>query len=112
MENKDEYLEIQSVLDAFEIIGGKWKFPILYSLCKGKKRFKELEADLRGISSRALSNALKDLEMNQLVAREAFPTVPVKVEYSLTAYGYELEPVIETMRNWGKEHRKRIFGKK
>ena len=111
MEEKNDYVEIQAVLDALEIIGGKWKFPILYSLCKGKKRFKELETDLKGISSRALTNALRDLEINGLVSREVFPTVPIKVEYSLTEYGYQLEPVIESIRNWGKEHRKRIFEK-
>ncbi|MEM0939630.1 MAG: helix-turn-helix domain-containing protein [Bacteroidota bacterium] len=111
MENKNDYVEIQAVLDALEIIGGKWKFPILYSLCKGKKRFKELETDLNGISSRALTNALRDLEINELVSRKVFPTVPLKVEYSLTEYGYQLEPVIESIRNWGKEHRKRIFEK-
>ncbi|MEM8939265.1 MAG: helix-turn-helix domain-containing protein [Bacteroidota bacterium] len=111
MENRNDYVEIQAVLDALEIIGGKWKFPILYSLCKGKKRFKELETDLNGISSRALTNALRDLEINELVSRKVFPTVPVKVEYSLTEYGYQLEPVIESIRNWGKEHRKRIFEK-
>jgi len=111
MEKMDEYVEIQAVMDALEIIGGKWKFPILYSLCKGKKRFKELEADLKGVSSRALTNALRDLEMNGLVSREAFPTVPIKVEYSLTEYGFQLEPVIESIRNWGKAHRKRIFEK-
>ena len=111
MGNKDEFIETQAVMDALEIIGGKWKFPILYSLCKGKKRFKELEADLKGVSSRALSNALKDLEENDLISREVFPTVPLKVEYSLTEYGYQLEPVIESIRNWGKEHRRRIFEK-
>lgn len=109
MDKREDFLEIQSVMDALEIIGGKWKFPILYSLCKGKKRFKELEADLKGVSSRALSNALKDLELNELISREVFPTVPLKVEYSLTEYGYQLEPVIESIRNWGKEHRRRIF---
>ena len=111
MEKRDDYIEIQAVMDALEIIGGKWKFPILYSLCKGKKRFKELEADLQGVSSRALSNALKDLEENGLIHREVFPTVPLRVEYSLTKYGDQLEPVIEAIRQWGKEHRKRIFEK-
>ena len=111
MDHQDDYLEIQAVLDALEIIGGKWKFPILFSLCKGKKRFNELESDLKGVSSRALTNALRDLEMNGLVSREVFPTVPMKVEYSLTDYGFQLEPVIESIRNWGKEHRKRVIGK-
>lgn len=43
MKNK---IQIQPVMDALEIIGGKWKFPILYSLCGGKKRFKDLLEDI------------------------------------------------------------------
>jgi DNA-binding HxlR family transcriptional regulator len=106
---KHDYIEIQSVLDAFEIIGGKWKFPIIYSLCQGKKRFNALEKDLDGVSPKALTNALKDLEMNGLILREVFPTVPVTVEYSLTDYGRDLRPVLLAIQEWGKKHRKRIM---
>lgn len=109
MKKDSEYVEIQSVLDAFEIIGGKWKFPIIYTLCKGKKRFKELETELKGISPKALSNALKDLEMNGLIFREVFPTVPVTVEYSLTPYGKDLKPVLLSIQEWGKKHRKKVI---
>jgi len=97
-------------MDALDIIGGKWKFPIIFSLCSSTKRFSELKKDLKGISARALSNALKDLEINGLISREAFPTVPVTVEYSLTDYGAELRPVLLAIQEWGKNHRKRVFG--
>ncbi|WP_318345198.1 winged helix-turn-helix transcriptional regulator [Flagellimonas baculiformis] len=109
MKNKDEFIEIQAVLDAFEIIGGKWKFPIIYSLCQSKKRYNELQTDLNGISPRSLANALKELEMNGLVKRNAFATVPVTVEYSLTKYGNELKPVLLSIQEWGKKHRKKII---
>ena len=113
MKNKNEdYIEIQSVMDAFEILGGKWKFPIIYSLCKEKKRFKELETDLQGVSPKALSNALKDLEINGIIKREVFATVPVTVEYSLTTYGKDLKPVLLSIQEWGKKHRKKIIGDK
>ncbi|MAO16377.1 helix-turn-helix transcriptional regulator [Flagellimonas marinaquae] len=111
MGKSNTYIEIQSVMDALEIIGGKWKFPIIYSLCQSKKRFNELQADLKGVSPRALSNALKDLEVNGLVNREVFPTVPTTVEYSLTDYGDELETVLVAIQDWGKKHRERIIGK-
>ncbi|MEL6675043.1 MAG: helix-turn-helix domain-containing protein [Bacteroidota bacterium] len=110
MSSSEEYIEIQSVMDALDIIGGKWKFPIIYSLCTSTKRFNELQKDLNGISPRALSNALKDLEINGLISRKAFPTVPVTVEYSLTEYGEELRPVLLAIQTWGKNHRKKIFG--
>lgn len=106
--NENKYTEIQSVLDAIEVIGGKWKFPIIYSLCDNTKRFKELENELKGISPKALSNALKDLEINGLVHREVFPTVPVTVEYSLTTYGKDLKPVLSALQEWGKKHREKI----
>lgn len=61
MAKRTDFIEIQSVLDAFDIIGGKWKFPIIYSLCQSKKRFNELEKDLKGISPKALTNALKKI---------------------------------------------------
>lgn len=111
MDKGNDFVEKQAVLDALEVFGGKWKFSILYSLCKSKKRFNELQADIEGISSRSLTNALRDLEINGLVSREVFATVPVKVEYSLTEYGFQLEPLIESIRSWGKEHRKKLFGK-
>jgi len=109
LEKESEFIEIQAVMDALEIIGGKWKFPIIYTLCKGKRRFKELENDLKSVSPKALSNALKDLEINGLVSRQVFPTVPVTVEYSLTGYGKELKPVLLSIQNWGKNHRKKVI---
>lgn len=109
MEKDSEFIEIQAVRDAFEIIGGKWKFPIIYTLCKGKLRFKELEKELKGISPKALSNALKDLEINGLISRDVFPTVPVTVEYELTAYGKDLKPVLLSIQDWGKKHRKKVI---
>lgn len=111
MARDKEYIEIQSVMDAFETIGGKWKFPIIYTLCKEKKRFKELETELKGISPKALSNALKDLEMNGLISRAVFPTVPVTVEYSLTPYGKDLKPVLLATQEWGKKHRKKVMNR-
>lgn len=109
MDNHEEFIEIQSVLDVFEMIGGKWKFPIIYSLCQGKKRFKELENGLKHVSPKALSNALKDLEINGIVSREVFPTVPVTVEYGLTQYGKDLKPVLLSIQQWGKQHRERVI---
>ncbi|WP_276500755.1 winged helix-turn-helix transcriptional regulator [Terrimonas pollutisoli] len=111
MAKNNEFIEIQPVSDALEIIGGKWKFPIIFSLCHGKKRYKELEKDLNGVSPKALTNALKDLEINGLVKREVFATVPVTVEYSLTQYGKDLKPVLLSIQEWGKKHRKKIMQK-
>ena len=55
-----------------------------------------------------LSKELKELEINGLVDREVFNTMPVSVQYSLTDYGKSLDKVIETMRDWGLTHRNKI----
>jgi len=106
MKNK---IQIQPVMDALEIIGGKWKFPILYSLCGGKKRFKDLLEDIGKITPKMLSSELKSLECNGLVSRKAIATVPVTVEYELTEYGETLEPVLRHIQMWGMNHRKKII---
>jgi DNA-binding HxlR family transcriptional regulator len=99
------------VRDALEFLSGKWKLPIIISLSFGNKRFKELSADIQGITDKMLSKELRDLEQNQLVKRTVYDSVPVKVEYSLTDYGNSLDKVVNELRSWGVQHRKRIMKK-
>ena len=106
---KKDKIEIQPVMDALEVIGGKWKFPILYSLCSGKKRFKDLLEDIGKITPKMLSIELKDLELNGLVTRTAIATVPVTVEYDMTKYGLTLKPVLQHIQDWGKKHRQKVM---
>jgi DNA-binding HxlR family transcriptional regulator len=110
MYSKNECREfIRPVRDVIEIIGTKWKLPILIALSFGNKRFGELEKAVEGITPKMLSKELRDLEVNKLVQRTVFDTIPVTVEYNLTAYGKTLDEVIVSLRNWGKMHRKKIF---
>lgn len=102
---------IRPVRDVLDIIHGKWKLPILICLSFGNKRFKELEREVEGITPRMLSKELRDLEMNQLISRTVYDTIPVSVEYSLTDYGKSLDDVIVALRNWGKKHRNKLFTK-
>ena len=86
-----------------EIIGNKWTPLIVRDLARGRRRFSELERSLAGISPKTLSERLKRLEDAGVVVRECFAEVPPRVEYSLTAKGYALLPVIESMRSFGIE---------
>lgn len=92
--------ELQKILD---IIGGKWSMSIIYALLFGKRRFKELERLIPGISTRMLVKELKNMEENGIIIREAFATVPPTVEYSLTAKGKKLETSINELYKWGLE---------
>jgi DNA-binding HxlR family transcriptional regulator len=102
---------IMAVRDALDILNGKWKLPIIISLMFGNKRFKEMEREIEGITAKMLSKELKDLEMNQLVSRTVYDTMPVTVEYALTDYGKTLKKVIGELHTWGAQHRKRILGR-
>jgi DNA-binding HxlR family transcriptional regulator len=92
-----------------QILQGKWRFAIIYSLLKkGTLRFKELERDIEGITPRMLIKELKELEKEKVVRRKAYATVPPTVEYTLTAYGITLEPIIQSMHHWGLSHIEKI----
>ncbi|MCD9854486.1 helix-turn-helix transcriptional regulator [Epilithonimonas sp. JDS] len=93
--------ELQMILD---IIGGKWSMSIIYALIPEKKRFKELERMIPGISTRMLVKELKNMEENDIVNRKAYATVPPTVEYSLTVKGRKLEPIINELYKWGLEY--------
>ena len=86
-----------------DIICGKWTILVIRDLAEGRARFCELERSLEGISPRTLSLRLRALEEQGIVARRTFSEVPPRVEYSLTAKGEALAPLIEDMRRYGRE---------
>ena len=94
--------------DVLDVLGDKWKIPIIGVLFFGNKRFSEISKDIPGITDRMLSKELRDLEMNHLVKRTVYDTFPVSVVYSITEYGESLKEVIESLRNWGLSHRELI----
>lgn len=103
--------QMMPVQDALQVLSGKWKLPILISLGFGNKRFGEIAKDIPKITDRMLSKELRELEMNFLIERRVYDTVPVTVEYSKTEYGTSLDPVINELHKWGSKHRKKIMNK-
>lgn len=88
-----------------DTLDGKWKFAIIYELLKKESyRFKELERQITGITPRMLIKELKSLEKSDIINRKQYPTVPPKVEYSLTEYGNTLKPIMVVMSEWGERH--------
>jgi DNA-binding HxlR family transcriptional regulator len=84
------------------ILSGKWTILIIRDLAAGSKRFNQLERSLQGISPKTLSERLRTLEEEGIVARRIFSDVPPRFEYSLTEKGSDLIAVIESMRSYGK----------
>src|SRR5450432_2221960 len=110
---KPEHLKdrLLSVRDTLDILGGKWKIPILLSLSCQKKRFNEIQKDLINITSKILSKELKELEMNKIITRIDCDDSPYGVEYAVTIYCKSLEKIIEGLKEWGDHHRAIIFGR-
>lgn len=100
-----------SIKDAVEAVEGRWKLPILYSLCSGPKRFKEISRDVNGITDKTLSKELKHLQANKLIKREVFDTSPPTVEYTMTTHGMSLKKILYELWSWGLAHRKEVIGK-
>lgn len=92
---------VEATLD---LIGGKYKVLILWHLSQGKLRFSQLRQRIAKATPKMLTQQLRELESHQLVHREVFPVVPPKVEYSLTAMGRSLMPILVAMRDWGAEY--------
>lgn len=82
------------------IIGKKWHPVIVYRLLQSPKGFNQLKREIEGVTSKVLSESLKDLDAKGIVEREVISENPDQVRYSLTETGESLEPVIVEMRDW------------
>lgn len=92
-----------AVIHALEIIGGKWRLPIIWELSAQKSmRYNELKRHLNGITNIMLTRALQGLEEHGLVKRIEYKQIPPHVEYSLTESCIELLPALEIINQWGK----------
>lgn len=89
-----------------QVLGGKWTIEILWHLLEGSIRPSELRRRIPKLSERMLINRLKFLEDEGLVKRKVYDQIPPKVEYSMTAYGKTLTPVLKSMEEWGVKHMK------
>lgn len=84
------------------VIGGKWKMLILYCISGHQPiRYNELQRKIGKITYKTLSVQLKELEADGLILRREYPQIPPKVEYSLSAKGDSLMPVLDAMCHWG-----------
>ncbi|WP_292756242.1 winged helix-turn-helix transcriptional regulator [Methylophaga sp. UBA2689] len=81
-------------------IADKWTVLTVGALAEETKRFGQLRRELDGISQKMLTQTLRGLERDVLVNRKVYPTVPPKVEYSLTPLGQTLIDLLDGIKNW------------
>jgi DNA-binding HxlR family transcriptional regulator len=92
---------IREVLDR---IGDKWTVLVISTLNTGLLRYSDVQASIPGISQRMLTLTLKHLERDGLITRTAYPEVPPRVEYELTALGRSLMDAVMAMAGWAAAH--------
>lgn len=104
-EVKKKELPACPVETTLTLIGDKWKVLILRDLMTGTKRFGELKKCVGNVSQKVLTVQLRAMEANGLVHREVYAEVPPRVEYSLTALGRSLKPILDAMWSWGENYK-------
>lgn len=89
---------------ALNLVGGKWKIPILWELFRNETlRFSELKRAIHGITNTMLSASLQELQNDRLIQRVQFNEMPLRVEYSLSDVGKGFLPVLLELSKWGME---------
>ena len=86
------------------LIGGKYKANILFHLIDAILRFNELQKLIPQAMPKKLTQLLRELEGDGLIPRKVYPVAPPKTEYSLTEFGGSITPIINAMRDWGKDY--------
>jgi DNA-binding HxlR family transcriptional regulator len=99
-----DYDMIQGTQRVLELISSKWSIGVLYLLAGGTRRFSEIFYEVGEVSKKALTQTLRALEQDGLVARRAYAEMPMRVEYSLTQLGWSMTTVLMAMFEWSAEH--------
>jgi DNA-binding HxlR family transcriptional regulator len=86
--------------EAVELVGRRWTGAILQVLMDGPLRFSQVGQAVPELSDRLLSERMKELEARGVVERTVIPGPPLRVEYSLSQMGQELEPALSELQRW------------
>ena len=97
--------ECVSINEVLTRVGDKWSLQVISQLGEGTLRFTELKRSVDGISQRMLTLTLRQLERDGLVERTVYPTVPPKVEYTLSDFGRTILIPVTALANWALTYR-------
>ncbi len=107
-QNKNIYNTPCPILYAMEIIGQKWKLPILWYIGEQQKlRYGVLKKRVVGITATMLTKCLRELEQDGLITRKQYNTIPPTVEYAMTAKGQKLVEALAPLYTWAAKHQKK-----
>lgn len=93
--------ELHRLLES--IIGCKWSLGVIDAVQRGINRPGAMEREIKGISSKVLSERLKKLTLFKVLERQEYPEIPPRVEYALTARGQKLVSLIDAINRLAKD---------
>ena len=99
---------IERADETLEVLHGKWKVHLLVFMARGVHRHGRLLACLPGVSKKVMTDTLRTLEHDGVVARRIFAEVPVRVEYSLTPLGWTLTAPLIALSDWAELHSEEV----
>jgi DNA-binding HxlR family transcriptional regulator len=95
---------IRGTRAVIDLLAGKWNVDVLYLLANGTRRYSQVFYEVGEISKKTLTQTLRALERDGLIARRVHAEVPPRVEYSLTPLGWSLTGALMAMYEWSAEH--------
>ena len=99
---------IERADQTLDVLQGKWKVHLLVFMARGVHRHGRLLACMPGVSKKVMTDTLRTLEHDGLVARRIFAEVPVRVEYSLTPLGWTLTGPLVALSDWAELHSREV----
>ena len=99
---------VQRIGETLDVLRGKWKVHLLFLMARGVHRHGGLLACLPGASKKVMTDTLRSLESDGLVARRIFAEVPARVEYSLTHLGWTMAEPLMALSEWGEAHAQEV----
>ena len=103
MRDIEKYHMCPKFESAFELLGKRWTGLIIRTILNGQHRCSDIEEAIPNMSSRMLTERLKELDKEGIIVRKVYPETPVRIEYELTEKGLELENVMDEIQKWAEK---------
>lgn len=100
----DAYIDKCPSRKLLETLSDKWVTLVLCALADGPLRYSDLARVIAGVSQKMLTQTLRGLERDGMVTRTVTPSVPIRVDYELTALGTNLLSLVSAIKGWAEAH--------
>ena len=107
--NLEGFLTMCPIRTVLDRLGDRWTLLVLVELQKGTRRFSVLRKQIPDISPRMLSLTVRRLEEDGMVARKVYPTIPPKVEYTITPLGLSFVQSLNPVVQWAADNREAVL---